>query len=58
MQSQQTEEVISGGLRLALGGILIEKEKMIVQVSPFNIALKPLAFSQFSTFIDTLTLLK
>ncbi|XP_024118280.2 sex hormone-binding globulin-like, partial [Oryzias melastigma] len=32
MQSQQTEEVMSGGLRLALGGILIEKEKMIVQV--------------------------
>uniref|UniRef100_A0A3P9J0B8 Sex hormone-binding globulin n=1 Tax=Oryzias latipes TaxID=8090 RepID=A0A3P9J0B8_ORYLA len=34
MQSQQTEEVISGGLRLALGGILIEKEKMIVQFKP------------------------
>ncbi|KAF6715852.1 Sex hormone-binding globulin [Oryzias melastigma] len=34
MQSQQTEEVMSGGLRLALGGILIEKEKMIVQFKP------------------------
>uniref|UniRef100_A0A3P9M300 Sex hormone-binding globulin n=1 Tax=Oryzias latipes TaxID=8090 RepID=A0A3P9M300_ORYLA len=34
MQSQQTEEVISGGLRLALGGILIEKEKLIVQFKP------------------------
>ncbi|XP_022616445.1 sex hormone-binding globulin [Seriola dumerili] len=34
MQSKQTEEVISGQLRLALGGILIDKEKMIVQFEP------------------------
>ncbi|XP_023276630.1 sex hormone-binding globulin [Seriola lalandi dorsalis] len=34
MQSKQTEEFISGQLRLALGGILIDKEKMIVQFEP------------------------
>lgn len=33
MQSEQTEEVLTGKLRLALGGILIDKEAMIVQVS-------------------------
>lgn len=32
MQSKQTEEVLSGELRLALGGVLIDKEKMIVEV--------------------------
>lgn len=32
MQSQQPEEALSGELRLALGGILIEKEKLIVEV--------------------------
>ncbi|KAG7243414.1 hypothetical protein INR49_011871 [Caranx melampygus] len=34
MQSIQTEEEISGALRLALGGIMIDKEKMIVQFEP------------------------
>ncbi|XP_071316156.1 sex hormone-binding globulin isoform X2 [Trachinotus anak] len=34
MQSKQSEEVISGKLRLALGGILIDKDKMIVQFEP------------------------
>ncbi|XP_026170761.1 sex hormone-binding globulin isoform X2 [Mastacembelus armatus] len=34
MQSKQAEEVISGELRLALGGILISEEKMIVQFEP------------------------
>ncbi|XP_040887743.1 sex hormone-binding globulin [Toxotes jaculatrix] len=34
MQSKQTEESISGQLRLALGGILINNEKMIVQFEP------------------------
>ncbi|XP_028284976.1 sex hormone-binding globulin [Parambassis ranga] len=34
MQSKQKEEVASGGLRLALGGILINKEHMIVQFEP------------------------
>ncbi|XP_008281047.1 sex hormone-binding globulin [Stegastes partitus] len=34
MKSQQADEVISGELRLALGGILISKEKMIVQFEP------------------------
>ncbi|XP_050931478.1 sex hormone-binding globulin isoform X2 [Lates calcarifer] len=33
-QSKHPEEVLSGGLRLALGGILIDKEKMIVQFEP------------------------
>lgn len=32
MQTKQTQEVISGELRLALGGILIDKDKLIVQV--------------------------
>lgn len=32
MQSKQTQEVLSGELRLALGGILVNNEKMIVQV--------------------------
>ena len=40
MQSKQMEEAIHGKLRLALGGILINKDKMIVQVlsvySPCN----------------------
>ncbi|XP_030609751.1 sex hormone-binding globulin [Archocentrus centrarchus] len=34
MQSKQTEMVIYGKLRLSLGGILIDKEKMIVQFNP------------------------
>ncbi|XP_070786047.1 sex hormone-binding globulin [Enoplosus armatus] len=34
MQSKQTEEVLSGELRLALGGILIDTEKLIVQFEP------------------------
>uniref|UniRef100_A0A3P8SZH4 Sex hormone-binding globulin n=1 Tax=Amphiprion percula TaxID=161767 RepID=A0A3P8SZH4_AMPPE len=34
MQSKQTEEDISGELRLALGGILIKKEQMIIQFEP------------------------
>lgn len=32
MQSKLTEEALSGELRLALGGILVDKEKMIVEV--------------------------
>ncbi|XP_060951746.1 sex hormone-binding globulin [Limanda limanda] len=34
MQSNLMEEVISGKLRMALGGILINKDKMIVQFEP------------------------
>ncbi|KAM4536971.1 sex hormone-binding globulin [Odontesthes bonariensis] len=34
MQSTEGGEVLSGALRLALGGILINKEKMIVQFKP------------------------
>lgn len=34
MHSKQTKEVISGQLRLALGGILTSKDKMIVQLEP------------------------
>ncbi|XP_068611970.1 sex hormone-binding globulin [Brachionichthys hirsutus] len=34
MQSQNAEEVESGELRLALGGILIDNERMIVQFDP------------------------
>ncbi|XP_054456997.1 sex hormone-binding globulin [Anoplopoma fimbria] len=34
MQSKQTNEILSGELRLALGGILINKEQMIVQYEP------------------------
>ncbi|XP_069579012.1 sex hormone-binding globulin [Brachyistius frenatus] len=34
MRTPQMEEVMSGELRLALGGILINKEKMIVQFEP------------------------
>lgn len=34
MRSEQTEEEIAGELRLALGGIMINKEKMIVQFEP------------------------
>ncbi|XP_068444537.1 sex hormone-binding globulin [Clinocottus analis] len=34
MQSKETVEIFSGELRLALGGILIDKEKMIVQFEP------------------------
>uniref|UniRef100_A0A8D3A9T9 Sex hormone-binding globulin n=1 Tax=Scophthalmus maximus TaxID=52904 RepID=A0A8D3A9T9_SCOMX len=34
MQSKRTEEVISGELRLALGGILIDKDNMIVEFQP------------------------
>ncbi|KAM9335569.1 sex hormone-binding globulin [Symphorus nematophorus] len=34
MKSKLTEEVLSGELRLALGGSLINKEKMIVQFEP------------------------
>ena len=36
MQSEQTEEVLTGKLRLALGGILIDKDAMIVQVSRWD----------------------
>lgn len=36
MQSQEPEEVLSGELRLALGGVLIDKDKMIVQVGLFS----------------------
>lgn len=32
MHSKQTKEVISGQLRLALGGILTSKDKLIVEV--------------------------
>lgn len=32
MESKNTDEVLSGILRLAVGGILISKDKMIVQV--------------------------
>lgn len=32
MQSKQIEEVLSGELRLAVGGVLIDKDKMMVQV--------------------------
>ncbi|KAM4714755.1 LOW QUALITY PROTEIN: sex hormone-binding globulin [Anableps anableps] len=34
MHSKQTKEVISGQLRLALGGILISKDKLIVEFEP------------------------
>ncbi|XP_031154270.1 sex hormone-binding globulin [Sander lucioperca] len=34
MQSKQTQEILVGELRLAVGGILIDKEKMIVQFQP------------------------
>ncbi|KAM8898095.1 sex hormone-binding globulin [Spinachia spinachia] len=34
MQSKQTIEILSGELRLALGGILIDKEQMVVQLEP------------------------
>ncbi|XP_045920369.1 sex hormone-binding globulin [Micropterus dolomieu] len=34
MQSKQTEEVLSGELRLALGGVLMDKEKLFVQFEP------------------------
>uniref|UniRef100_A0A3Q2NPU9 Sex hormone-binding globulin n=1 Tax=Fundulus heteroclitus TaxID=8078 RepID=A0A3Q2NPU9_FUNHE len=34
MHSKQTKEVVSGQLRLALGGILTDKEKMIVEFEP------------------------
>lgn len=34
MQSKE-EEMVTGELRLALGGVLIDKEKMIVQVRLF-----------------------
>lgn len=36
MQSKQTQEVMSGALRLALGGVLIDKERLIVQVQCVN----------------------
>lgn len=36
LESKQMEGVISGQLRLALGGILTDKEKMIVQVQFVN----------------------
>lgn len=32
LMSKDMEEVIAGELRLALGGLLIDKEKMVVQV--------------------------
>lgn len=35
MESTEEEEALSGELRLALGGILINTDKMIVQVSQF-----------------------
>ncbi|KAL6118572.1 shbg [Pungitius sinensis] len=34
MQSKQTMEILSGELRLALGGILMDKEQMFVQLGP------------------------
>ncbi|XP_031707464.1 sex hormone-binding globulin [Anarrhichthys ocellatus] len=34
MQSKETNEVLSGELRLALGGILVDKEKLIVPFEP------------------------
>ncbi|XP_037334635.2 sex hormone-binding globulin isoform X2 [Pungitius pungitius] len=34
MQSKQTMEILSGELRLALGGILMDKEQMFVQLEP------------------------
>ncbi|XP_068569405.1 sex hormone-binding globulin [Cebidichthys violaceus] len=34
MQSKETNKVLSGELRLALGGILVDKEKLIVQFEP------------------------
>ncbi|XP_032367288.1 sex hormone-binding globulin [Etheostoma spectabile] len=34
MQSKQTQEILVGELRLAVGGILIDKENMIVQFKP------------------------
>lgn len=37
MQSKLTEQVLSSELRLALGGILINKDKLIVQVPCFNL---------------------
>lgn len=36
MESTEEEEALSGELRLALGGILINTNKMIVQVSQFS----------------------
>lgn len=35
MHSQQTKEVVSGQIRLALGGLLASKDKMIVEVLYF-----------------------
>lgn len=35
MQAEETEAALTGELRLALGGVLIDKEKMIVQVGLF-----------------------
>lgn len=35
MESTEEEEALSGELRLALGGILINTDKMIVQVGQF-----------------------
>lgn len=35
MEAMEEEEVLSGSLRLALGGILINNNKMIVQVGQF-----------------------
>lgn len=35
MESMEEEEALSGALRLALGGILINNNKMIVQVGQF-----------------------
>ncbi|XP_015234983.1 PREDICTED: sex hormone-binding globulin [Cyprinodon variegatus] len=34
MHSQQTKEVVSGQIRLALGGLLASKDKMIVELDP------------------------
>lgn len=58
MQSKQTQEVIFGELRLALGGILINKDKLIVQVlkrdSPISVrrnhSLSPKSSSLFCLF--------
>ena len=36
MQNQEPEEDLSGELRLALGGVLIDKDGMIVQVGLFS----------------------
>lgn len=36
MQSKPDKEMLTGELRLALGGVLIDREKLIVQVRLFQ----------------------